>query len=204
MYRGVFVIGVVDRIAPIGGRTALIAPHRRHATALHLLGNVGAGHVEKGGTVVDVLNQSVRLRARLHDTGPADHEGHLQRFFKHPTFVVPAMFAEIKTLVGGVDEDGIVGQSGFVQVGEQSAYALVDGGDAAEVVLDVSLVFPTQNLVVRKFACLHLFDERLILGLVVRVPRFFLGQGSSFCNSPLPCRSAKCSGKRLLPRNFMS
>ena len=52
------------------------------------------------------------------------------------------MIAEEEALVGVVDDDGVVGEALLVEVVEHAADVVIDGLDAAEVVLDVDLVSP--------------------------------------------------------------
>jgi hypothetical protein len=65
-------------------------------------------HLHERRRVVDVLDHLREAGARLHHAWPADDKGHVQRFFVDPTFVEPAVLAGLKTLVGRVDDDGVV------------------------------------------------------------------------------------------------
>ncbi len=79
------------------------------------------------------------------------------------------MFAQVKTLVGGVDDYGILVQAAFFQVVQHLTHALVHGGDGAKVVLHISLVSPLHEGFV-----IHAFLVPLLKiggdGLVVLVP----------------------------------
>ena len=47
----------------------------------------------------------------LRHAGPADEQRRAQRFLEDPALVEPAVLAEVEALVGGVDDDGVVGQA---------------------------------------------------------------------------------------------
>ena len=85
------------------------------------------------------------------------------------------MLPEVPALVAGVDDHRVVRDAEVVQLVEDPADALVDGGDALEIVLDVPLVFRAGEIVTREFAR---FDRRLVRRVhvvVVGVPRQQLG-----------------------------
>jgi len=67
---------------------------------LDFFGCLDACHIKEGGGVVDVLDEGVRGGSGWDDARPADEEGHFERFFEHPTLVVPSVFAEIEALIG--------------------------------------------------------------------------------------------------------
>ena len=70
----------------------------------------------------------------------ADHEGHVQRFFVHHSFVEHTMFAQEVALVGDVNDNGIFAQSFFIQHLQQAADVIVDRRPATQVVLDHLLI----------------------------------------------------------------
>lgn len=104
------------------------------------------GGVEQGGCDVDVLGECVGGGVRWDVSGPACDEGHAEGFFVHPSFVEPAFFAEEEALVGAVDDEGVVGEVGVVEVVEEAADVAIDASDDAEVVGDVALIFPAKDL----------------------------------------------------------
>ena len=140
----VLVVVVVDRLAPVA--RILAAQERGQAAALHLLGWRDAGDVEEGLGEVDVLYEVLVDGTGLGRSGPAYEQRHAQRLLVHPALVVPAVIAEIEALVGVVDDDGVLGEAGLVEIVEHAAEVLVDGSDAAEVVLDVALVAPADEI----------------------------------------------------------
>ena len=74
--------------------------------------------------------------------GPTREEGHAQAGLIHEALVVEAQVAEIPAVVGRVDDDGVLGQSGPVEVIQDLADAVVHALHAGQVVLHVALVFP--------------------------------------------------------------
>jgi len=56
------------------------------------------------------------------------------------------VIAEEETLIRRVDDDRVLGQAGGIEVVEQPADVVVDGGDTTQVVLDVTLVVPAGPL----------------------------------------------------------
>ena len=67
-----------------------------------------AGDVEKRLGKVEVGNEFVGDGSRFGTTpGPAHHQRLAVRFFIHESLVEPAMIAEIKSLVGRVNHDGV-------------------------------------------------------------------------------------------------
>jgi hypothetical protein len=76
------------------------------------------------------------------------------------------VFAEEPALVGGVEDDGVVGEVGLVEGIEDVANAVVDGGDAAEIVLGVALVFPADEVGAVEFGGV----EGGVLGVVGGLP----------------------------------
>ncbi len=140
VFRRIFVVIVIKRIAPAGnGFVAFEQFFERFA--LHFLGNGDAAQVEKRRRKVDILRQLIDFVA-LHDSGPCHHHRHTERFFIHETFVEPAVFAEIKSLVGGVANDGIFVQAALFQIIEELAHAVVHAANRCEVILHVALIRP--------------------------------------------------------------
>ena len=60
------------------------------------------------------------------------------------------MVAKEEALVAGVDHDGVIGQATLVEIIEHPGDVLVEGSDAAQVLLDVALISPGQLLVLRQ------------------------------------------------------
>ena len=112
------------------------------AAALHFGGRGDAGVVEERRREIDVQHHVAVDGVGADGAGVAHEEGHAQGFLVHQALVEPAVIAEEEALVGGVDDDGVVGQAFGVEVIEQPADVVVDALDAAQVVLDVDLVGP--------------------------------------------------------------
>ena len=69
---------------------------------------------------------------------------------------------KIKTLVGRVDDDRVLGQAALVEVIEQAADVLIHGRHATQVILDVPLVLPMGQFLAGEVG----FAERPILRLI--------------------------------------
>ena len=139
---GVVVVAVVNRVAPAGGFFA--AQNRGEGAAVHVGGDFHAGEIEEGGGEVGVEGEEVGDGAGL-DAGAAREERDVEPGLIHEAFVVEAEVAEIPTVVGAVDHDGVFRESGAVEVVEDFADAVVDALHAGEVVLHVALVFPADE-----------------------------------------------------------
>ena len=162
------VVGARD-IRSSGSRTSFANPSGSvpsssgtKTLALHVVGDFDSGDVEEGLGEIEVGNDIVVDRTGLDPARPADQQRRLERFFVHPAFVEPAVFAQIPALVGRVDDDGVVGQAGFVEVVEHATDAVIDALDAAQVVFHVALIFPPDDLL---FAHIRL---RRQIGFVLR------------------------------------
>ena len=57
-------------------------------------------------------------------SGIADDERCAQRLLVHVSLVKPSVLAHVETLVGGVDDDGVVGESVLVEIVEQVGVAI--------------------------------------------------------------------------------
>ncbi len=73
------------------------------------------------------------------------------------------MLAQIESLVGGVDHDAVLAQAQLVQRLQNTAHSIVHRGHAAEVILHVALVLPTDELLA--------LQVRLEEGFVLRAVR---------------------------------
>ena len=61
----------------------------------------------EGAREVEVLHQRVNLGAGPDVPGPVDDQRRGERGLVHPSLVVPAVFAQIKTLIRGINYNGI-------------------------------------------------------------------------------------------------
>lgn len=78
----------------------------------------------------------------LDGAGVTDQERYAERRFVHETLVVPAVFAQIEAVVGGIYDEGVRGLAGFVEVVQDAAESFVDADDVAVHVLNEALVDP--------------------------------------------------------------
>src|SRR3546814_4308976 len=93
-------------LAPVRGCAP--AEQGDERAALDRVGSDHAGKREEGRRIVDVLDRCRDPRAGTDVAGILDQEGGAQRFFIDEALVEPAMLAEIKALVGGVDDDRVL------------------------------------------------------------------------------------------------
>ena len=100
------------------------------------------GEIQNRGRKIYVLHHvlvhaAARLQARI-----AHDQRHAQRRLVHKALVVPAVLAHEVAVVGGVDDERIVGQPALVQIVEHAAQVFIHAGRRAIVVLHESLVDP--------------------------------------------------------------
>jgi hypothetical protein len=108
---------------------------------VHIGGNFHAGEVEEGGGKVGVEREEIGDGAGL-DAGTAGEQRDVEAGLIHEALVIHAEVAEIPTVVGAVDHDGVFREAGAVEVVEDFADGVVDALHAGEVVLHVALIFP--------------------------------------------------------------
>jgi len=75
------------------------------------------------------------------------------------------VLAHVESLVGCIDDDGVVGEIVLVEVIQQSTHALIYRCDNSHVVADVVLVFPLDQLL----ACQVLAQELTVSWHVVGI-----------------------------------
>ena len=166
------VVPVVHAVAPVVGRAfGPVAEPVGEALAVHPLGDLAPRELDERRREVDVLGHEIRGPARFEMPGPPHDERRPEALLVHPPLVVPAVFAEVPALVAGVDDDRVVGDPEAVELVEDRPDALVDRGDAGEVVLDVTLVLRADEIVARELAGGDRLAIRLVPGLVPGVPR---------------------------------
>jgi hypothetical protein len=102
-----------------------------------------AGPIQKGRGKIEIQRQGVRHLASLFGghARVADDQRHAERFFEMRPFAGQAAIAHVEAVVGGVDDDRVVRQSGLVQRLHQAADRGVDPADHAQVGAQVRLVF---------------------------------------------------------------
>ncbi len=161
---GEIEIVVVEGIAP---RWMFPFEQRNQRASLHVVGDVGTCDVEEGFRVVEILDQVGVNGSRFCYAGPFDDQRHAEGFFVHPAFVIPAMIAEVESLIGGVDDDGIFIEAGFLEVSQHATDVFIDAFDTAEVVFHVALVFPADEI----FTSEVCFSQRFVFGIEGGVPR---------------------------------
>ena len=138
---GIVVVVVVDACAPLLLRVAVVEDGEERA-AHHLLRLLHSGKLKECWGVVDVLHQLVAHASRLGVARIADDERRAERLLVHESLVEPSVLAHVESLVGGVDDDGVVGESVGVEIVDDAAHALVDAGYYRHVVAYVGLVLP--------------------------------------------------------------
>ena len=99
-----------------------------------------AGVVEQGRGEVDVVGHAVVNQTSFDDFWKTDQQRLVQGLFIHPLLVVEAVLTEGEALVGGVDDDGVVGEAALVQVVEDAADVVIHVFDKPVVTLDVNLI----------------------------------------------------------------
>ncbi len=160
----VVIVAVIDAGAPVGWGFA--AQQRGDGAALHGVGHGQAGEIEEGGGEVDVGDELVGHGASL-DAWAFGKQGHVQAGFVHEAFVVEAEVAEIPTVVSGVDDDGVFGETACFEVIEDFANAVVHALHAGEVVAHVFLVLPLHQFFAGEqlaiYCELHRFDLHPLL-----------------------------------------
>ncbi len=118
---------------------------RSEAAALHEVRDRQAGEVEERRSEVDVGRELLR-----RDPGPdprtADEEWRAEPRLIHEPLVVESEVAEVPAVVRGVEDVGVGGEAGPVEIVEDLADAVVEPLDAGEVVPHVPLVLPADEL----------------------------------------------------------
>ena len=112
---------------------------------MHRRGSVEPGHLEKRGGHVNVLDQGVASASGVRDAGPVNDQRRAQRFFVHPTLVVPAVIAEEEALVGRIDNDRVVLEFLLAQETPDLAHTVVQCSHTPQIVFDVALIVPSRK-----------------------------------------------------------
>ncbi len=137
---------------------------------MHVGRNLDAGDLAKGFRKVDRGHYVLVASAGLGDAGPAYDHRRAERLLIDPAFVEPAVLSEIETLVGTVDHDGVLVQSLLFQVGQHAAHVVVHRGDATQVILDVTLVLPANQILALQVG----LGQGRVLGIVGSIPKLSL------------------------------
>ena len=140
--RVVFPVTVVDRVAPAGRRLTL-EPLAEGGAVEALGGAEGrreAGEGEQGGCEVDVGDQRGALRAGLGQAGRPHEQRHARAFLVHPALVEEAVLTDEESLVGTVDDDGVLLESVGLEPIEHATDVVVDRLRGVDVILGVALV----------------------------------------------------------------
>ena len=138
MLGGAIVVGVKNRLAPVG---RFDAPQQWPEThALHDAGDGDASVVEHGRAEVDVHAKPGARAAGFDIFWIPDDERHLERLLEDEPFVVHVVLAQPVALVAGVDDERVVECALGLQVVEHALDVVVDRGDAAKVFVDEMLV----------------------------------------------------------------
>ncbi len=131
-------------MSPVLWRVAL--EHLLKAPSLHLLGDFDASEVENRGGDVDIHGHAGGHDPRRNKPRIPNQQRDSVRRLVHETLVVPAVFAEEVAVVGGVDDQGVFGHPGGVEILENAPEVLVDANNSAVVVLDETLEDPVTPL----------------------------------------------------------
>jgi hypothetical protein len=110
--------------------------------ALYAVQGLNAGPVQEGLGEIHIGDDLVTSAAGGDLLRVAHQHWHAQAFLVHEALVKPAVLTQKETLVGGVDDDGVVAETEFVEKVKEAAGAFVDGSDTAQVILDVGVVLP--------------------------------------------------------------
>ena len=143
----ILVVVVIDARSPIGW--SFTFEERHEGATLHVGGDRCLSHVQESLGVIEILDHIFVDGPGLSDSRPFDDERHLQRFFVHPTLVVPTVVTDIESLIRGVNHHGILGEAQVLKGRHQSANTLVNTLDAPKIVFGVSLVLPAYKLFTR-------------------------------------------------------
>ena len=84
------------------------------------------------------------------------------------------MLAEVKTLIGRINDDGVFGEAAFFEVIKQASDTLIHGTDTAEIVLQVALGLPAGDVLIAELARTHCGNEGLVRWFVGGVPGVLL------------------------------
>ena len=87
---------------------------------------------------------------------PAHQHRHSERLFVHEPLVKPSVLAQIKSLVGSIDNNRIFVKPRTLQIVENLAHAFVHTCHGSHVVLHITLVFPFSHFLKRTFLGIEL------------------------------------------------
>ena len=110
-----------------------VGPERADALAEDAGGRSDTGEFAERRENIEEVGECLDGFA-LGDAGAADDEGRAHRVFEYALFAEEAMAAEGEAVVGGVDDDGVVGETAGFERGEEAA-------DLGVEVLDHCVVF---------------------------------------------------------------
>ncbi len=136
------VVAVVNCIAPVCD----LFPFEQgdQTFALYFSRHLRPRQFQQRRSQIDVEYELLGFRTRLDHGWIADHQGGTVAFFVHEALVVPAVLTQVKALVAGVNDDGILGEPARFQVVQNAAYVAVHPIHAGQVVLHIALVAPAQ------------------------------------------------------------
>ena len=81
----------------------------------------------------------------------SDDKGHPLGLIVRPALVLKILFSQLEPLIAGIDDNGVVVQAFGFEVVEQALEVVVDSLDAAQVLLEISLVGQPGRLDLRHF-----------------------------------------------------
>ena len=126
----VFIVVVINAFSPFLRALSLEEWNKR--AALHIIWNFYSCSFQKSFSVVEVLDHVLLIaRSGLCHSGPLDDKRHQKRLFIHPALIEPAMIPDVEPLVRGVNHDGIVGNSHFIQRSHKGSNTFIDASHGA-------------------------------------------------------------------------
>ena len=121
--------------------------------------------IDKSLCKIEIGNERGGSGAGFGDAGPTHDQRRAHGLFEDPAFVEPTVFAEIKSLVARVDHDGVFREAFLVQVIEHAADVFIEGFYGREVVVEVALITPAQEVGAGEFGGAELRVARLVIGV---------------------------------------
>ena len=113
--------------------------------SLHRIWNWQTSEIDKCGSQIDVGDQLFR-HAPCFDSGTASDQRSLQTGLVHKSLVVESEITEVPAIVGGVHDDGVLGEPVLIEIVQNFSDAVINTLNAGEVVLHVSLILPVDQI----------------------------------------------------------
>ena len=75
------------------------------------------------------------------------------------------MLAKVKALIRGIDNDGVIGQALILEIFQDAADAFIDGFNAGQIVVEVTIVFPQNQVFTREIGVAKGFVAGFLIGI---------------------------------------